>query len=536
MNSYRAHRPSLSHRHRGAGNNGVLIAVASLVLVAMLMWMLMRPQGDQHSPAGNGNENAQPTNRNDHSGPVELFVYCAAGMTLPVEAATKNFEREVDISVQLQFGGSGTLLNNLQVAKHGDLYLAADMTYIEIAREKGLLDEAIPLAKFRPVIAVRKGNPKNIKSVADLLRDDVIFAIANPSAASIGKVTKKVLEKTGQWEAVRQATKVATGTVNDIAAAIVLKSVDAGIVWDAIVRQDADHLDMITTPEFDAAEMEITAGVLKTCQHPAAALKYLRYLQAPDKGQREFGRFGYKQIGGDAWAESPTLRLFSGGVNRLAIQDTVEQFQRREGVTVNVQYNGCGILVGLMKSDNVPDAYFACDTTYMTQVRNLFERSLTVSETDMVIITHKGNPKHINSLADLGREGISIGLANEKQSALGALTANLLKQFKLYDAVRKNVDVDTPTADLLVNQLIGGAASKLDAVIVYRVNCSQVKDKLEIIPIDEGNPIAVQPIAVSRRSRYRYLTQRLVEAITTAESRRRFEAVDFRWRVDSEQP
>jgi molybdenum ABC transporter molybdate-binding protein len=521
----------MAHHHRGAGNNGVLVAVASLVVVAMLVWVLMKPQGDQHSPAGNGN--AQTSNRNNHNGPVKLFMYCAAGMKLPVDAATKNFEREVDISLELSYRGSGTLLNNLQVAKHGDIYLAADTTYIEIAREKGLLDEIIPLAKFRPVIAVRKGNPKNIKSVADLLRDDVTFAVANPDAASIGKVTKKVLEKTGQWEAVWRAKKVATGTVNDIAAAIVIKSIDAGIVWDAIVRQDADHLDMINTPEFDAVEMEITAGVLKTCKHPAAALKYLRYLQAPKKGQREFGRFGYKQIGGDAWAERPVVTLFSGGVNRLAIQDTIEQFKRREGVEVITTFNGCGILVGQMKSNNIPDAYFACDASYMTQVRNLFERSLTVSETDMVIITRKGNPKNIKRLADLGREGISIGLANEKQSALGALTANLLKQFKLYDAVRKNVDVDTTTADLLVTQLIGGA---LDAAVVYRVNCSQVKDKLEIIPIDVGNPIAVQPIAVSRRSRYRYLTRRLVEAITTAESRRRFEAVDFRWRADSEQP
>ena len=147
----------------------------------MLVWVLMRPARDQRAPAGNGN--SQASNRNDHNGPVKLFMYCAAGMTKPVEAATKNFEREVDISLELSFGGSGTLLNNLQVAKHGDIYLAADTTYIEIAREKGLLDEVIPLAKFRPVIAVRKGNPKNIKSVADLLRDDVIFAIANDESS-----------------------------------------------------------------------------------------------------------------------------------------------------------------------------------------------------------------------------------------------------------------------------------------------------------------------------------------------------------------
>ena len=54
---------------------------------------------------------------------------------------------------------------------------------------------------------------------------------------------------------------------------------------------------------------------------------------------------------------------------------------------------------------------------------------------------------------------MSVGVANEKQSALGTLTANLLKELDLYDAVRKNVSVDTPTADLLVNQLLGGSAA-----------------------------------------------------------------------------
>ena len=540
---------STTHRpfRLGAGNSGLLIVLASLPVAAFLAWMLMSSGNETPAPSANGNGSNQSTNGNGNgtnggstngngNAESQLFMYCAAGMTLPVEAATKHFESETGVSVQLQFGGSGTLLSNVEIAKRGDLYLAADISYIKIAREKGLLVESLPLARFKPVIAVQKGNPKNIRSVKDLLREDVTFAIANPGAASIGKVTKKVLTKTGEWEQIEAAVKVTKATVNDIATDIVLGTVDAGIVWDAIVKQSSGELEMVTTEPFDAAEKEITAGVLKTCKNPTAALKYLRYLQAPDKGQVEFGRYGYKLIGGDAWADSPTLVLFSGGVNRLAIQDTITRFQRREGVMVNVVYNGCGILVGEMKGNNVPDVYFSCDTSYMTQVSNLFQSPLTVSETDMVIIARKGNPKNIKSLADLGREGMSIGLANEKQSALGALTANLLKQLKLYDAVRKNVSVDTTTADLLVAQLLAGSAAKLDAAVVYRVNCSQVKDKLEVISIEEGNPIARQPIAVSRRSEHKYLTQRLIDAITTAESRRRFEAVDFRWRVDSERP
>ena len=49
------------------------------------------------------------------------------------------------------------------------LYLAADESYIRLARQQGLLAEAIPLARMRPVVAVAKGNPKNVRTLDDLL-------------------------------------------------------------------------------------------------------------------------------------------------------------------------------------------------------------------------------------------------------------------------------------------------------------------------------------------------------------------------------
>ena len=55
-----------------------------------------------------------------------LLVYCAAGIKAPVEAIALAYEKEFGVKVQLQYGGSGTLLSNLRVAKTGDLFVAAD--------------------------------------------------------------------------------------------------------------------------------------------------------------------------------------------------------------------------------------------------------------------------------------------------------------------------------------------------------------------------------------------------------------------------
>ena len=75
--------------------------------------------------------------------------------------------------MQLQFGGSQSLLSGIQLAPRGDLYLPADDSYLLLARDNGLLAEMLPLARMKAVLAVPKGNPKQLRSVDDLVRGKV---------------------------------------------------------------------------------------------------------------------------------------------------------------------------------------------------------------------------------------------------------------------------------------------------------------------------------------------------------------------------
>ena len=532
-------------KRRGAANNGLTLAIVSVVVVLALVFMLASGGGQQNqnpiNPDSSVDEQSDPPAELTDVEPSDakkLVMYCAAGIKLPVEAAAKAYEKAYGVEIQLQYGGSGTLLNNLQIAETGDLYLAADTSYIKIAREKKLLAEAVPVGRIRPVIAIPKGNPKNINGVDDLLKADVNFALANPDAASVGKATKRILTKIGNWDAISEACKVFKPTVNELTSAVLINSVDAAVVWDSQVNLHSDKLEMIHVPEFDAATKQITVGVLKWCNESAEALRFCRFMQAPSKGQQHFDQFGIETIAGDAWSETPELVLYSGGVNRLAIEETVKAFERREGVAIKTVFNGCGILVATIKANETqpPDVYFACDASFMTAVQSKFQPSLTVADTDMLVITQKGNPLGIKDVRDLTKSDLKLGVANAEQSALGALTKKLFEGIKvsesnLYVAIEKNVRVQTPTADMLVNQVL---ARGLDAAIVYRANVASISEKLDFVDIREGNPKAVQPIAVNKNSTQPYLAQRLVDTITSTESRERFLANGFRWRVPVE--
>src|SRR5688572_29777961 len=148
-----------------------VLFVAALGAAAVFAWALLRPSNA-----------ARP-----------VLVYCGAGMRMPVDAAAKAYEAETGVRVELQYGGSQTLLANAEVSKTGDLFLPGDDSYLRKAEEKGLLDEAVPLGRMAAVLVVRKDNPKKIAAMADLLRPDVRVVQANPDAAAIGKITRQAL-------------------------------------------------------------------------------------------------------------------------------------------------------------------------------------------------------------------------------------------------------------------------------------------------------------------------------------------------------
>lgn len=470
------------------------------------------------TPAASQNSADKPT----------LTVYCAAGLKKPVEAIAKQFQAEQGVEVQLQFGGTGTLLSQIRVAKQGDIFIAADDGSLNDAKKFDVIREVFPLVHQHPVIAVAAGNPKKILALDDLLRADVRVALANPEAASISKVAKVVLGD--KWEPLTKRAAVMKPTVTEISADLSLGAVDAAIVWNSTVPQ-FKGIEAVEVAELKAKRENASAAILNASTQPTLALKFARYLTAPEKGAKLFEQQGFIPAGGDKWAEKPSMILYSGGVNRLAIEKLLKQFADREGADITTVFNGCGVLCATMKTmlnpsnPKFPDAYYACDLCFVPPVAEHFPESVLITETDIGIAVQMGNPKNIKTLADLAQPGLKLGLCNAAQSTLGYMTRGMLKSSGLLDSVTKNVAVQVPTADFLINQMRAGA---LDAAIVYRVNAAPQAQHLDYFTIDHAGAKAIQPFAVRANSPNRRLGERLLAHLKA--NRGEFEEAGFIWR------
>jgi molybdate transport system substrate-binding protein len=275
-------------------NFGRNIVIASILLASTCLTLLW------WEPARAGSQTS-----------ASLVVYCAAALKKPVSEVARRYQERHGVAAQIQYGGSGTLLANLRIAGKGDLFIAADESYMDIARSQNLVAEVIPLAYLHPILAVRRGNPRAVSSFQDALDKSLSFGMANPDAASVGKVVRDLLLASGDWDAFQKRIHVLKPSVNDIANDLKLGTIDVGIVWDATVAQYPE-LEAVPVASWARAQQLVQVGVLKASHQPTAALRFARFLGAPDAGLMVFATNGFRTVQADFWIEHPGLALYNG--------------------------------------------------------------------------------------------------------------------------------------------------------------------------------------------------------------------------------
>jgi len=114
-------------------------------------------------------------------------------------------------------------------------------------------------------------------------------------------------------------------------------------------------------PTLDAGLQNVTVAVLKTCKQPTAALRFMRYLGARDRGLGVFKEKGYEPVEGDVWAERPEITFFCGAINRRAVDEVLKAFAERltaAGKPFKVVMTACMrkllTILNVMVRDNQP--------------------------------------------------------------------------------------------------------------------------------------------------------------------------------------
>ena len=231
--------------------------------------------------------------RVNEAGRKTLLVHCGAGLRKVMDPLARQFEAAHGAQVDLSYDGSNRLLGQIKLTRRGDVFIPGDAEYVDMAIQEGLARTGTTICCFVPVILVQNGNPRNIQSPADLLKEGVRLGLGDEKAAAVGKQTVKVfalngLER-GAWE---KNVVLSTPTVNELGAAIKLKTIDAAVVWSSTA---ADYADVSTVVPFEAARnivSDVKGSVLSFAQEPEVAQAFLDFLSSTNVAP-VFVKYGY---------------------------------------------------------------------------------------------------------------------------------------------------------------------------------------------------------------------------------------------------
>ncbi len=222
-----------------------------------------------------------------------LFAYVGANLKDPVSELAQMYEEKTGVNVEMTFNNAGTLVNQIEMMKKGDIYIPGGMSYVEKAGQGGHIAEIDgPLAYHTPVIITPKGNPANISKVQDLALPGVKLVMPDKEATAIGKTAFKTFEKLGITGAVESNVLTYVETPAKVVATITMGQGDAGIVEYSNSSKNKDKLDII----------EIDPAVNITDQIPCASLVYSTQKEQArdfldfmkDEGPAIFEKHGFK--------------------------------------------------------------------------------------------------------------------------------------------------------------------------------------------------------------------------------------------------
>jgi molybdate transport system substrate-binding protein len=218
-----------------------------------------------------------------------LLVYAGAGFRPPLEDAAAAFERSRGARVELTFAGSGCLIAQAELAGRGDVFIPGEMHYLEKAQERGIAGETVRIAYLLPVVAVRKGNPKGVRDLADFSRPGIRVGLGDPQSVAIGLVGERWLSATlgeNGLPGVHANVTTRALNVNELGSQLALGAIDAAIVWNVTVSLFPD-LESVVPENAREYRTLIAGSVLSMSKQPQLANEFLAFLTS-DEGRGIF--------------------------------------------------------------------------------------------------------------------------------------------------------------------------------------------------------------------------------------------------------
>ena len=202
---------------------------------------------------------------------ASVLVLCGGSMRRPMEAIAARYEAATGVKVAISYGGSGDLYAQLTQTGKGDVYVCHDPFMAQGVREK-VIDRWAPVARLELVIVTAKDNT-SINGFRDLARPGVRLGIGDRVHSTGGQIVKAILARIPEGEAIERNVTVEIHSNQNRCEQVLLGTLDATIVWNAVAEAYRDRLRIVPMP---IETPQVGGGVARAAADAAGGPEVLR--------------------------------------------------------------------------------------------------------------------------------------------------------------------------------------------------------------------------------------------------------------------
>jgi len=186
-------------------------------------------------------------------------------------------------------------------------------------------------------------------------------------------------------------------------------------------------------------------------------------------------------------ARPGAITIYADDSLRPVVEDIIGAFQRRSDVTVTAYFGSNAEILEVFQDDAAgADLLLTSDAHYIELAADDIVESAALAWTPPVILVRSGNPEGIETLSDLTRTGITVGIADADASTLGRMTPAILAHHGVtMEALGPNVALTSRMDAELGNAVRLG---RIDAAIVWEP-MAHFAGRSDFIPIPPDDAI-----------------------------------------------
>lgn len=225
-------------------------------LLIFVLLLLAACGRDQPTP-----ESQQPLDPKLAAAAGTIRIFAAASLNNAFTEIGKEFEKgNTGVEVEFNFAGTPTLVSQIQQGAPADVIATADEESMKRLADGGLLsDRSRKFAKNSLAIAVRKGNPKQVKALSDLAKPGMVVVLAD-EAVPLGAYTKRALSAAG----VQVTPKSLEQDTEGVLAKVSQGEADAGIVYASDLNAPGGDVAAVSIPKEHNVEAGYPIAVLQS--------------------------------------------------------------------------------------------------------------------------------------------------------------------------------------------------------------------------------------------------------------------------------